>query len=87
MFLQAYCEGHAFKGAIEHGDDFKTDFEEAWSLTNGRFPMLALLCGGLAFVFQNIAIMESDLSLLGYEKDDARKCLTYLSLDGILHCK
>ena len=41
MFLRAYREEHAIKGAIEHGDNFNTDFKEAWSLTNGRFPMLA----------------------------------------------
>ena len=32
-------------------------------------------------------IVESDLSLLAYEKEDARKCLIVLSLYGILHYK
>ena len=49
--------------------------------------MLALLCGGLASAFPNIAIVESNFSLLGYEKDVARKCLANLSLDGIPLCK
>ena len=87
MFRQAYCEEHAFKGAIERDDNFKTDFKEAWSLTNRRFPMLALLCGGLASDFPNTAIVESNFFLLAYEKDDARECLTDFTLDDILHCK
>ena len=29
MFLQAYREGGVFKGTIEHGNKFKTDFKEA----------------------------------------------------------
>ncbi|KAH9246800.1 hypothetical protein BASA81_015648 [Batrachochytrium salamandrivorans] len=87
MFLRAYREERAFKDAIDQCDNFKTDFKEAWSLTNGRFPMLSLFCGGLASAFPNTSTVESDFSLLGYEKDDTRKCLTDFSLDGIFHCK
>ncbi|KAH6577118.1 hypothetical protein BASA50_010582 [Batrachochytrium salamandrivorans] len=87
MFLRAYREERAFKDAIDQCDNFKTDFKEAWSLTNGRFPMLSLFCGGLASAFPNISTVESDFSLLRYEKDNTRKCLTDFSLDGIFHCK
>ncbi|KAH9244819.1 hypothetical protein BASA81_017759 [Batrachochytrium salamandrivorans] len=87
MFLRAYREERAFKDAIDQCDNFKTDFKKAWSLTNGRFPMLSLFCGGLASAFPNTSTVESDFSLLRYEKDDTRKCLTDFSLDGIFHCK
>ncbi|KAH6564522.1 hypothetical protein BASA62_007859 [Batrachochytrium salamandrivorans] len=86
MFLRAYREERAFKDAIDQCDNFKTDFKKAWSLTNGRFPMLSLFCGGLASAFPNTSTVESDFSLLRYEKDDTRKCLTDFSLDGIFHC-
>ncbi|KAI2502209.1 hypothetical protein MHU86_12261 [Fragilaria crotonensis] len=41
--------------------------------------------GGLANVFPGT--VESDFSLINWEKDDYRTILTDLSLEGILHCK
>jgi len=44
-------------------------------------------CGGIATVFPNTATVEADFSNISWEKDDFRKSLTYLSLEGILQCK
>ena len=49
--------------------------------------MLAFNFGGLTFAFSNTTTVESDFSLLTYEKDDARKCLFDFSLGDILHHK
>ena len=38
-------------------------------------------------VFPNTTTIESDFSILGWEKDEYRKSLTDLSLDGIIQCK
>ena len=52
LFLRAYCEECAFEGAIEQGDNFKTDLKEAWSLTNGRFPIWHCYVEDLPLLFQ-----------------------------------
>ena len=38
-------------------------------------------------VFPNTTTIESDFSILGWEKDEYRKSLTDLSLDSIIQCK
>ena len=53
----------------------------------GRFEILRDFCGGIATVFANTVSVESDFSILGWEKDQYRLSLTDLSLEGILHCK
>ncbi len=49
--------------------------------------MLREFSGGLATVFPNTASVESDFSVLKWEKDEYRQSLTDLSLEGILHSK
>ena len=51
MFLQPYCEGHAFKGAIEHGDNLKTDSEEAWVLDQRAFSYVGIVMWGTCLCF------------------------------------
>ena len=43
--------------------------------------------GGIATVFLNTASVESDFSILSWEKDKYRLSITDLSLEGIMHCK
>ena len=42
---------------------------------------------GLSCIFPGTAAVESDFSIIGYEKNDYRSNLTDFSLEGILHCK
>jgi hypothetical protein len=42
--------------------------------------------GGLATVY-NDGVLESDFSILKYEKDQFRKSMSNLTLHGILACK
>ena len=53
----------------------------------GRFEILRDFCGGIATVFANTTSVESDFSILGWEKDKFRLSITDLSLEGIMHCK
>ena len=62
-------------------------FDTAWQVVQGWFEILRDFCGGIATVFANTASVESDFSILGWEKDQYRLSLTDLSLEGILHCK
>jgi hypothetical protein len=67
----------------------RTSFNAAWNtcaLAN-RFPHLCAFVGGLATVFPNTATVESDFSVLAWEKDDHRTSLTDFSLEGILYTK
>jgi hypothetical protein len=67
----------------------QTDFSEAWMTPSikDRFPELMEFCGGLCSPFPNTATVESDFSVLKWEKDLHRSKLTPFSLEGILHCR
>jgi len=84
----AYRNEPALKSAIDAYArvDIKS-FETAWEVVDGRFEILRDFCGGIAAVFANTASVESDFSILGWERDEYRLSLTDLSLEGVLHCK
>ena len=65
----------------------KTTFKAGWTIVDGKFSALRDFCGGIATVFANTASVESDFSILGWEKDEYRLSLTDLSLEGILQSK
>ena len=56
-------------------------------LIKDQYTSLRDFYGGIATVFTNMAIVESDFSILGWEKNEYRMSLTDLSLEGILQCK
>lgn len=66
-------------------------FKESWETTglNARrnFPILMEFAGGLACPFPATATVESDFSIVRWEKDNGRGALENLSLEGIMQCK
>ena len=56
-------------------------------VVNEQFPLLVAFCGGLASTYPGTSTVESNFSILGWEKDDCRTALRNLSLEGILHAK
>ena len=62
---------------------YTTSSAKGWAAVLGRKEF----CGGLATVFLGTATVESDFSVLNYEKNIYRTALTDFSLEGILHCK
>ena len=54
---------------------------------DAKFDPLKDFFGGLGSVFPGTATVESDFSLINWEKDAYRSWLTDLSLEGILHSK
>lgn len=63
-------------------------YESAWNRgLSVLYPNLAKFCGDLLTVFPGTSTVESDFSIVNYEKDDRRTLLTDLCLEGILHCK
>jgi hypothetical protein len=87
VFLRAYQEEALFKEALLHSFNEKKGFSDSWAVANGRFPLLQKFCGGLALAFPNTASVESEFSIINWEKDTSRQGLTDFSLEGILHCR
>ena len=84
----AYCEELALKSALDKYEEVSIkSFDTAWAIVDGRFEILRDFCGGIATVFPNTASVESDFSILGWEKDKFRLSITDLSLEGVMHCK
>jgi hypothetical protein len=84
----AYREEPALKSVLDaYANVSIKSFDTAWEIVNGRFEILRDFCGGIAMVFANTASVESDFSILGWEKDKFRLSMTDLSLEGVMHCK
>ena len=88
-FQCAFHEKEEFEDAIKltENDAVSMDFKLLCLPTNNRFPWLQSFCIGLASAFPNTATVESDFSIIGWEKSDDRHDLTDFSLEGILHAK
>ena len=87
--LLKYQHDNILKSALERCDN-NTSFEKSWLIVNKgiqRFDILRDFCGGIATLFPNTATVESDFSVLGWERDEYRLSLTDLSLEGIMQCK
>ena len=84
----AYQREPALKLALDtYANVTNKSFQDAWSIVEDRFEILMDFCGGIATIFPNTASVESDFSILGWEKDKFRLSLTDISLEGIMHCK
>jgi hypothetical protein len=84
----AYRNEFALKAALDtYAKRPIQTFEEAWHTLEGRFDVLRDFCGGIATVFPNTASVESDFSILGYEKDAHRLSITDLALEGVMQSK
>jgi hypothetical protein len=64
-------------------------FTAAWSVPGikQKYPDLMDFGGGLTTVYSNDGVVESDFSILKYEKVQIRKSMSNLTLYGILACK
>ena len=82
----AYEREPALKQVLNQCDE-KTTFEQGWGYVQERFEHLKTFCGGLATAFPGTSTVESDFSIVKWEKDDCRIGLTDFSLEGILHAK
>jgi hypothetical protein len=69
-------EEQNLREAMDNCDEASESFEKIWSLFQGLFPVLHEFCSGLASAFPNIAIVEAEFSILGWEKNVNREILT-----------
>jgi hypothetical protein len=77
--LVAYSHGPGVKAAFDAHDE-STFFNVAWDSVKGRFKTLRQFCGGLATAFPNTTSVESDFSLIKWEKDEHRINVVRLEL-------
>ena len=82
----AYHRESSFKAVLDECGPH-TSFEEGWKLTQDRFCFLREFSGGFATAFPGTSTVESDFSIVKWEKDVGRVSLTDFSLEGILHAK
>ena len=74
--------------AVEDSSNYS--FKETWNkveIYNEKISNLKEFIGGLYTVFSSTSTVESDFSVIAYEKNDYRSQLSNLSLEGILHSK
>jgi hypothetical protein len=67
--------------------DDSAAYRDAWIGLQNTYPLLERFVGGLATIFPGISTVESDFSVVKYEKNKDRMSLTEASLEGTLHAK
>ena len=88
--IMQYRTDPLLKQAIDSYPDSKgaSSFNEAWSVLNqDGFQHLSEFCGGIATLFPGACTVESDFSVLRWEKDASRKQLSDFGLEAILQSK
>ena len=71
------------KALVENEKPTTTPFAETWApFDDNKFGLLKRFFGGLASVFPGTATVESDFSLINWEKDDYCAWLIHFSLEG-----
>ncbi|KAF4029711.1 hypothetical protein GN244_ATG18548 [Phytophthora infestans] len=83
----ALCDQYAvMKSSVADLTKIST-FEDAWNNVDGKFATLKRFAGGLTSAFPGTATVESDFSILKWEKSPLKSRLTNVSLEGVLHAK
>ena len=86
QLISAYQQEPALKSPLDPCAQVSIkSFDTAWEIVEGRFEILRDFCGGIATVFANTASVESDFSILGWEKDKFRLSIMDLSLESIMN--
>ena len=62
-------------------------FEKSWLLLGNDFATLRSFSGSYGAMFPNTSSVESDFSLINYERNSQKKFLQNLAVEGILQCK
>jgi hypothetical protein len=86
QLLHAYRTEQVLKQSIDALSS-QSAFKDGWSLLNRRFLNLMEFCGVIATLFLGISTVESDFSILRWEKDAFRKSLSDFGLEGVLQAK
>jgi hypothetical protein len=74
------------KGMLDSMKD-TIGYHDAWVSLQSQFQKLCEFSSGLATIYPRTTRVESDFSILGWEKDEYRSALMNFSLEGIMHAK
>jgi hypothetical protein len=74
------------KSSIDSFDD-SAAYRDAWIGLHNMYLLLEKFVDGLATIFPGTSTVESDFSVVKYEKNKNRMSLTNASFEGILHAK
>jgi len=87
---KALCDSYRrqrdVKSSIDSFDD-SAAYCDAWIGLDNMYPLLEKFVGGLATIFPGTSTVESNFSVVKYEKNKNRMSLTDASFEGILHVK
>jgi hypothetical protein len=75
------------KEGIDSLSSQQSSFQDGWSLLGARLPNLMEYCGVVATLFPGTSTVESDFSVLRWEKDRFRNGLSDFGLEGVLQAK
>jgi hypothetical protein len=84
--LRAYRNEPVIREVIA-GCNEKTSFEAAWGLLSSLLSNLCEFCGGIATFPPSTSTVESDFSVLRWEKDNFRRSQSDFGLEGVLQTK
>ena len=82
-FREIYQRNHLLQSQLKKYD-YKIIFKINWTIVDGKFSILRDFWEEIAMMFANIAFVELDFSILGWERDEYRLSLTNLSLKEII---
>jgi len=86
QLLHAYRTEQVLKQSINALSSQLT-FKDGWSLLGRQFSNLMEFCGVIVTLFPRTNTVESDFSILRWEKDAFRKSLSDFGLEGVLQAK
>jgi hypothetical protein len=86
QLLHAYQTEQVLKQSI-NALSSQSAFKDGWSLLGRRFLNLMEFCGVIATLFLGTSTVESDFSILRWEKDAFGKSLSDFGLEGVLQAK
>jgi hypothetical protein len=80
--------GSLYTPLHEQAKKESTDWNDHWDVMPSKdYGNLRMFFGGFATMFPNTATVESDFSIMRYEKNDYRHSLSNISIAGIMHAK
>ena len=85
--ISAYRSEDPLRDAINSSTSTDSFMDGSKCVGSGRSEKLKEFCGGMGTVFPGTANVESDFSIVNFEKNDYRTALTDLSVEGIMHSK
>jgi hypothetical protein len=86
QLLHAYRTEQVLKQSI-NALSSQSAFKDGWSLLGCRFPNLMELCGVIMTLFPGTSMVESDFSILHWEKDAFCESMSDFELEGVLQAK